>query len=271
MVANIEFILLFTQFNAKKIPVKSLFIPILNKHPMEDSLNKRISYICEIENLTKKQFSELTGIPEGTLNSAHDRESIHTLPVLKKIHHAFPQYRLEWLLFGEGDLRKNIYEIKTTENLFTDKIISYNKERPNKLILHQLEDSRINLFSLQKLEELKGAINKQIFEIEANIPHIYYQDALPEDAAILITNNEMAPEIPANSYLHVRKIEKLNHPLPYGRTYLLEFSGKWQIRKIYAGNKPTHYRLESCNSEISPSHIAIQKIKSVWQIIDIIL
>lgn len=237
---------------------------------MDDSLNKRINTLYEHENLTRKEFSELTGIPESTLHSAHAKDSLHTLPVLKKIHDVFPEYNLEWLFFGEGKMLKGAYQLQNSENLITDKILTYKTNKPEKLIIHQLADSHINFFPLQKIEKLTGAINKQVVEIKANIPYVYFQHAKPDDAAILITDEEMTPLIPAYSYLHIRKMENPWNSLKYGKAYLLELSGKWQVRIIQPGIKATNYKLESPNPEISPANILRQRIKSIWEIIHIV-
>ncbi len=54
--------------------------------------------------MNQKEFSSATGIATATLSNIFNGRTSATLNHAKAIHTRFPDLRMEWLLFGEGDM-----------------------------------------------------------------------------------------------------------------------------------------------------------------------
>lgn len=60
----------------------------------------------EKEGLNQKDFSSQTGISQATLSSIFNGRTSPTLNHAQLLHKRFPDIRIEWLLYGEGDMRE---------------------------------------------------------------------------------------------------------------------------------------------------------------------
>lgn len=66
-------------------------------------LSDRLNQFIEYKNITSSQFADAAGVPRPTLSQllTGRSKSINDL-MLSKIHAAFPELNVSWLLFGEG-------------------------------------------------------------------------------------------------------------------------------------------------------------------------
>lgn len=82
-----------------------------------DNRRDRINRLIETEGLSQRAFAERIGVSPGNLNKIMlgTRNVPSTLPA--KITEAFPEVRIEWLLYGEGEMYKSDQHIVETEAL----------------------------------------------------------------------------------------------------------------------------------------------------------
>jgi len=71
---------------------------------METTINERLRILYKKEHLTLKLFGEKIGVAQGTLNNMFSRGTNPSFDILYKIAVAFPNYSLNWLVSGNGDM-----------------------------------------------------------------------------------------------------------------------------------------------------------------------
>ncbi len=68
-------------------------------------MKDRIYTIMKDRGMNQKEFSQATGIATATLSNIFNGRTSATLNHAKAIHQRFPDVRIEWLIFGEGEMR----------------------------------------------------------------------------------------------------------------------------------------------------------------------
>ncbi|MBS6268535.1 MAG: helix-turn-helix transcriptional regulator [Tannerella sp.] len=82
-------------------------------------MNTRIKQIIEHEGLTDAEFADRTGIKRATLSHCLNGRNDVSKDIILKIHNAYPQVSVNWLMFGEGE--PYIKEkLKTPASLFDE-------------------------------------------------------------------------------------------------------------------------------------------------------
>lgn len=82
-------------------------------------MNTRIKQIIENERLTDAEFADRTGIKRATLSHCLSGRNDVSKDIILKIHNAYPQVSVNWLMFGEGE--PYIKEkVKTPASLFDE-------------------------------------------------------------------------------------------------------------------------------------------------------
>jgi transcriptional regulator with XRE-family HTH domain len=70
----------------------------------ETTIVERIREIIRHENISVEAFSKITGISKYTLDSMFKKETNPSFENLNKIISAYPQYSLDWLMTGKGNM-----------------------------------------------------------------------------------------------------------------------------------------------------------------------
>lgn len=68
------------------------------------NMKDRIRQLMDEVEMNQKDFSVVTGISQSTLSSIFSGRTSATLNHALALHNNFPRVRMEWLLFGEGDM-----------------------------------------------------------------------------------------------------------------------------------------------------------------------
>jgi transcriptional regulator with XRE-family HTH domain len=89
---------------------------------MGNEINERLKKLIKKEKLTQKKFCEIIGISDGTLNTTFKRNSNPGSEILIKILEKFPNYSINWLLSGKG-------EMEISKDSVTEKTIEINDYR----------------------------------------------------------------------------------------------------------------------------------------------
>ena len=68
------------------------------------NMKDRIRQLMDEVEMNQKDFSVVTGISQSTLSSIFSGRTSATLNHALALHSNFPRVRMEWLLFGEGEM-----------------------------------------------------------------------------------------------------------------------------------------------------------------------
>lgn len=71
-------------------------------------ITDRVKLIMDEESLTSTEFAEKTGIQQSTFSHFINGRNKASLDVITKIHEAFLDINIEWLLYGRGDMHRNL-------------------------------------------------------------------------------------------------------------------------------------------------------------------
>lgn len=67
-------------------------------------INDRVKLLMKENNLSSSDFAEKTGIQQSTFSHFINGRNKASLDVVTKIHEAFPDVSIEWLLYGNGEM-----------------------------------------------------------------------------------------------------------------------------------------------------------------------
>lgn len=74
-------------------------------------MKDRIQQIIDQQTMTAAQFADTVGIQRSTLSHILNGRNNASTEIISKIHAAFPDLSISWLMFGEGNM-KNTRQIK---------------------------------------------------------------------------------------------------------------------------------------------------------------
>lgn len=80
-----------------------MFTFAIAKKPKKTMENEQIDIILQNEGLNASQLAERLNMQRAQISHLQSNRNRVSLDVVKKIHHAFPHIRLEWLIDREGD------------------------------------------------------------------------------------------------------------------------------------------------------------------------
>ena len=81
-------------------------------HKMKD----RIRQIMEAQHMTQKVFANYIGTNPATLCGIFNDRTRPTINIIESIKKKFPDIRLEWLMFGEGEMYSSGHTGESEEN-----------------------------------------------------------------------------------------------------------------------------------------------------------
>ena len=79
---------------------------------MYNSINNRIRRIIKAEKITQEIFCEKIGTPLNTLKTLFQRDSNPNFDLIRGIAENFPDYSLDWLITGNGEMLKSTLEME---------------------------------------------------------------------------------------------------------------------------------------------------------------
>ena len=82
-----------------------------------DSMKDRIAHIMRAKNLKASDFATLLGIQPSGISHILSGRNQPSLDFVKKIKENFPEYNLDWIIFGTGPITTSDPFPKTTADL----------------------------------------------------------------------------------------------------------------------------------------------------------
>lgn len=185
-------------------------------------LGKRILEIREKNNIPREKLARASNISTTSLYRIETEQQTPNAEILMKISEAL--------------------NISSDYLLGLDKIEPYDKQK------------KIPLINLKENDIYKGSTFNYL-----SLKRINY--ALEEiDFVFIKENNDMSPTINMNSYIFVKKEEKIEH----GKIYIFKYKNKILVRRIFIDKNS--YILKSDNDEIDPKICKKKDIKLIGKI-----
>lgn len=138
---------------------------------MENQINNRLRMLINTESISNKKFCEIIGISEDTLKRTFNRDSNPGAETLIKISEKFPQYSINWLLTGRGDMdltneseliksrrRDHMEGLLNTNSKLEETIVSLNAqldEKDKAIVSKSANESEFISYLKSQVEELK--------------------------------------------------------------------------------------------------------------------
>ncbi len=174
---------------------------------MENQINDRLRKLIKKERLTQKKFCETIDIKESSLNDMFYRDYHPNTEVLVKISDKFPQYSMNWLLTGNGEMET----LKDKENTFS---ISQLKKRGYAPYYPELlvSGGQYDLATISSNEEPESWIKLPGVTAEGWFPIIgcsMEPKIYPGDTIGVISVNNYEKLDPDKTYLIVTKDERM--------------------------------------------------------------
>lgn len=118
---------------------------------MEETIIDRLLTIPNMEGISKNKFETSLGKTSGYLNVQKKRNGIPGVDVVQKLVSIYPNYCLQWVLFGKGPVKT---EPKSVEGMVMDPVSEYqSSENVDRLFIKMV-------LSALKEPEIKQAIKE---------------------------------------------------------------------------------------------------------------
>ena len=142
---------------------------------MENQINKRLRLLIKEKNITQIKFCEIIGIKDSALRDILTRGYNPNTDILMKIASKFPQYSINWLLTGVGDMETNSNDVVSDDSKLQDKINELKEEnmKMEKEITELLWENRQLRKEMKELESKKTIVgdgsNVSVSELKESI------------------------------------------------------------------------------------------------------
>lgn len=179
----------------------------------ENEKRDRIERLIEIEGLSQRSFADKVGINTSNLNQVllGNRPVPKTLP--SKIITAFPEVRLEWLLYGEGEMYVKDQQLADTQAVQRHMDLLPTRPRLPKFM------------SEGHIEQYYGDGAKRVLCLEKPII-VQFSDY---DFSLILKNNRMSPKYERGDELFF----KLANFPEWGNDFLLDTDDGPKFKRIY--------------------------------------
>lgn len=178
---------------------------------MENQINNRLRKLIKKEELTQKKFCEIIDISEASLKSIFYNNHNPNTEILSKIANSFPQYSINWLLTGNGEMTMTEYNAGRDNNVITgDNNKNYTISGSNQLgMVGEVSGNYVNVGADQKTKKIIEG-DKITIEMEQSIESLQQtvlrQEARIKDLETLITSKDRAYEDMKNSRDYLQSV-----------------------------------------------------------------
>ena len=217
--------------------------------------NDRIYRLTEVLNHLGAAYSAVaikSGISPSNLKNMLDGKQTITDKTMHRIHDAYPQFSIDWLKNGNGQMI-----VATTPSITGNDQTNY---------------TLVPLINIDSVGGMASTNSLSVGEqfIERLIP---FTGAKEDDRAIYQTGESMTPLISAGSILHIRKVNDWKEYFGYGGVFVLWLKDDRRITKQVLKYKPDPSNYVTCHSfnpdyadEELPKHF----IREVWKVIKVL-
>lgn len=226
-----------------------------------------IHSILEHEDISASSFAKQIGIhPTQIYDLQSGKTKKISASVGNKIISVYPNYNLQWLLTGKGDMfnpdsRNEVEELTADDRAELERAIS---------------ERRVTYIPLIHIDSVGGMRSQNLLTsgeqyLERMVP---FPNARPDDVAILQSGNSMAPTIPAGAILQIRRVEKWQDYFGYGSDFVLWLDDDRRITKqvLKCTADPRNYVVcHSYNPEVADEELPKAMIREVWKVVNVLI
>jgi Predicted transcriptional regulator len=226
---------------------------------MENQINNRLRLLIKENKTTQKKFCEIIGIKDSALRDILTRNYNPNTDILMKIADKFPQYSINWLLTGVGNM-----ELDYDDVIYNDSKLK-NESEPLK---EYLPSSNFKLIPLMNLDVAGGSTNHETDTSQYIEKYVPFIDAKDGDICCPVTNNSMLPVYPPGTLVQLRKVERWKEYIDYGQVYVVDLvDGRRLIKQVKRGAQKGEYLLRSFNPEYDDNEVSEEMIYSMWLVV----
>ena len=187
---------------------------------MDDSdygKRERIKRLIETEGLSQRAFAEKTGINPTNLNQIMLGKRKVSASIPPKINNAFPEVRLDWILYGEGEMYAKDQHLSDKTAIRDHMSLLPTRPRLPKSTEGFVEDYN------------KG--KKRVLCTER--PIIY--NLVDYDFSLILKNNRMSPKYERGDELFFKETNIIKDDLDpeWGEEFLLDTDNGLRFKRIY--------------------------------------
>lgn len=206
-----------------------------------NNLKERLQLFLKEEGISASEFSRKMGLSPAYIASM--RKSMPTEKV-EKLLEVFPQINREWLLFGEGEMYRDMGDTAID---------------PHRLDKHMipLVPAQAHAGSLEQYAE--GYSAKECRKV--------YTPQIEADLAITVKGDSMEPVIHSGTILCVKRINEKSF-IPWGSPLVLSTENGTLVKLLYPSNKGEDYvEARSYNKDYPPFTVPLETVYGIYRII----
>lgn len=226
---------------------------------------ERIQIIMEKEGLNKNSFSKAIGMTNNvTITRIVNEQRTPSYATCQKIVNAFPQYNLDWIISGKGEMTK--------PSDTSDKPVGQKAAYPSDA--SDLSDIDFRLVPILHIDSVGGMHSDNAIVAEPQYVEGYapFTDAKDGDICIIQSGDSMVPTCPSGSLLLLRQVTNWQDYFGYGNIFVLELTDGRRITKEitrYDANPQEYVWCVSHNPNVPDEELPKKMIASVWKVIKI--
>lgn len=227
---------------------------------------QRIQLIMEKEGLNKNSFSKAIGMTNNvTITRIVNEHRNPSYATCEKIANAFPQYNLDWLLTGKGEMTKS--------SDTSDKSVGQKSAFPSDTS-DKSASVDFRLVPILHIDSVGGmhSANSIVAEPQYVEGYAPFTDAKEGDICIIQSGDSMVPTCPSGSLLLLRQVTNWREYMGYGNIFVIELTDGRRITKEiarYDANPQEYVWCVSHNPNVPDEELPKKLIASVWKVIKI--
>lgn len=209
---------------------------------MENAVVQRIKSLIESDGISITSLSKSIGIPQPTLNRQINGDSSMNLLTINSILNYYKDVSAEWLMRGEGSVKKEDDEPK----------ISYTEGVP--------------YYNVDFIGGFDVVLNDQTVNPEYNIDFRMYNKA---DCWCNVTGHSMEPEISQGDIIALKELHDWQTFIPSGEIYAIVTTEQRTIKRVSPGKHEGYILLTPSNPspEYVPQEIPLSIVQRVYRVL----
>lgn len=221
-----------------------LFILILNKKNMEESIIQRIKSYLSVVGISNRYLAVQLGMSEKTLNNKLNGTRGLDTDTLQKIALQFEELNTNWLITGKGDMLKSS----------TSPAINYERKGSP-------------YYDVDFIGGFDMVLNSQTINPEYYIDFEPYNK--PDVMWCNITGHSMEPAINHGDMIAIKEVQDWQSYLTLGEIYAIVTTNNMRtVKKIRKGGTAEQYKLVPVNiTDYDEQEIEKNKISKVFEVL----
>ncbi|WP_347066071.1 S24 family peptidase [Flavobacterium sp. WV_118_3] len=214
----------------------------------KNNIKERVLYFAKKQNISIEFFLKSIDMTYGSFKGKAKEGSLNS-DAIEKILINYPDISIEWLLTGNGDMKKNI-----STNVFKSKSD------------HLVDNQAIPLYNIEASAGIVALFNDS-YENEP-VNHIQIPNLPKCDGAIYITGDSMYPLLKSGDIIMYKQVHNIRESIFFGEMYLISFKTESDemitIKYVQKSDRGDDFvKLVSQNTNYDDKDISIANINAM--------